>query len=195
MIKEDFKDISNFFIELQSETDRGLPLVASALIDKKLLATLQSFFCIGKAANHLLIDNNAPLGSFSSRIEACFALGLIDEFEYKEISLIRKIRNEFAHSLHGFSFKNEKVIGWCSNLQSDLPLGSDYPINDPKYRFINSTICLVLRLYYRNEYVAKEKRNQKTWIDPNEMRWHSVLEEPLPDRKDLVVLTKSKNPK
>jgi len=177
MEEKDRVDLAKFFAELQRETDRGLPLVAAALLDEKLLEALQSFMCVGKAADRLLIDPNAPLGTFSSRIEACYSLGLIDQFEYQEISLIRKIRNAFAHAKHGLTFDNEKIGGLCASLKSDLPEGEEYPVNHARFRFINSTVCLVLRLYYRGAWVARERRQPKTWVDSDQTRWRSMEDE------------------
>jgi len=37
------------------------------------------------------------LGDFASRIEMAFALGWIDEETRKDLTLLRKIRNDFAH--------------------------------------------------------------------------------------------------
>ena len=190
MESADTQDLAHFFAELQRETDRGLPLVAAAVIDEKLLEALQSFFCTGKAADRLLTESNAPLGTFSSRIEACFALGLIDDFEYNEISLIRKIRNAFAHSKHGMTFENEKVKGQCASLQSDLPQGSGYPINDARFRFTNAAVCVVLRLYYRGAWVAKERRGPKSWVTPEQARWRSVEEEKPPTGVPVIAMTK-----
>ncbi|MDQ3287742.1 MAG: transcriptional regulator [Pseudomonadota bacterium] len=190
MKEEDTADLAHFFSELQRETDRGLPLVAAALIDEKLLDALQSFLCLGKASERLLSGSNAPLGTFSARIEACFALGLIDEFEYQEISLVRKIRNVFAHSKHGLSFSNDKVLGLCTNFKSNLPQGSDYPVNEARFRFINATVCLVLRLYYRDAWVAQERRQPKVWVAPDQSRWRSTAEEKPPAGVPIVAMAK-----
>lgn len=190
MKEEDTADLAHFFSELQRETDRGLPLVAAALIDEKLLGALQSFLCVGKAAERLLSGPNAPLGTFSARIEACFALGLIDEFEYHEISLIRKIRNVFAHSKHGLCFGSEKVLGLCTSLKSDLPQGFDYPVNEARFRFINATVCLILRLYYRGAWVAQERRQPKVWVAPGQTRWRSIAEEKPPMGVPVVAIAK-----
>lgn len=122
-------DLARFVRELQAETDRGLPLVGAALIDEKLHDTLESFLVKGKSAKKLLSEPYAPLGTFSSRIEACYSLGLIDGFEYREIGLIRKIRNEFAHARHGLSFQNEKITSLCASLESPLPEGSNHPVD------------------------------------------------------------------
>ena len=43
------EDLAKFVEELKRETDRGLPLVGAALIDEKLLETMQSFFVEGKS--------------------------------------------------------------------------------------------------------------------------------------------------
>ncbi len=186
------EDLAKFVEELKRETDRGLPLVGAALIDEKLLETLQAFFIEGKSSNKLLTEGNAPLGTFSSRIEACYALGLIDEFEYQEIGLIRKVRNEFAHSKHGLSFQTEKIKGYCTSFKSDLPQGAGYPINDPRFRFMNAVVCVVLRLYYRAAWVQKERREQKTWVTADATRWRSIEEEKPPEGVPVMVMVKEK---
>lgn len=120
----------------------------AAVLDDKLAATLRAFLVEGKAASQLFEGPNAPIGTFSARTDACFALALIDEDEHAEISLIRKVRNEFAHGLHGTTFQHERIAGYCSGLRSPLPEGADYPTSKPRLRFTNSVISLVTRLYY-----------------------------------------------
>jgi mannitol operon repressor len=184
----DSEDLGRFLAELRRETDRGLPLVAAALVDEKLRDTLHAFFCTGKAAERLLSVPYAPLGTLSARIEACFALGLIDEFEYREISIIRKVRNAFAHSKHGISFEEARVRTLCASLQADLPQGEGYPIDEPRFRFINSTVWMVIRLYYRAAWVERERRQPKTWVEPEATRWRSIKDElPQSDSPVLVI--------
>lgn len=168
------EDLAKFVDELWRESDRGFPLVGAALIDDRLTETLRSFFCEVPGSGRLLDDANAPLGTFSSRTEACYSLGLIDEFEYTEIDLIRKVRNEFAHAKHGVSFSSFRVQGLCSSLKSDLPEGADYPLQDPLFRFTNAAVVLALRLYHRPDWVALEKRKAKTWVDKEATTWRSV---------------------
>jgi DNA-binding MltR family transcriptional regulator len=196
MHPEDTLDLDSFLRELQRESDRGLALVAAALIDEKLLETLQSFMCECKAAEKLLVQAHAPLGTFSSRIEACFALGLIDEFEYQEITLLRKVRNEFAHSKHGMSFQNEQVKSLCSSFQSHLPPGTDIPTDDARFRFINATVTLVLRLYYRAGWVSPERRKTKSWVPEKFSKWHSTAQEPPAGATVIAIVNRTpKEPK
>ncbi len=188
MIDPDIKDLATFLEELNRETDRGLPLVGAALIDDRLEDTLRSFFVEGRSASKILDEANAPLGTFSSRAQACYLLGLIDDFEFAEIALIRKVRNEFAHAKHGTSFKSEKVQGLCSSLKSELPVGAGYPTNDPRFRFTNAVVCIVLRLYYRPKWVALERRPPKTWVSPDQSRWRSVENEKPPSGVPVLAM-------
>jgi hypothetical protein len=157
-------DIADFAAELKRETDRGLPLVAAALIDAKLEEILAAFFCEGRELDGLLDGGNAPLASFSARAQTCFALGLIDDYEFSEINLVRKVRNEFAHARHGLSFSNAKVRGLCATLTSHIPVTPEGDKNDPRYRFVTATMALVLRLYHRPDWVGLERRKAKDWV-------------------------------
>jgi mannitol operon repressor len=192
MLLSTAEDLAKFVAELKRETDRGLPLVGAALIDDRLTETLRSFFCESPSASKLIDDANAPLGTFSSRTEMCFALGLIDEYEYTEIGLIRKVRNEFAHAKHGITFSSPRVQGLCSSLKSDLPQGADYPLQDPRFRFTNAVVCLALRLYHRPEWVALERRKPKVWVDPEATKWRSMEDGPPPPGIPVMVMARSK---
>lgn len=192
MLLSTAEDLAKFVAELKRETDRGLPLVGAALIDDRLTETLRSFFCESPSASKLIDDANAPLGTFSSRTEMCFALGLIDEYEYTEIGLIRKVRNEFAHAKHGITFSSPRVQGLCSSLKSDLPQGADYPLQDPRFRFTNAVVCLALRLYHRPEWVALERRKPKVWVDPEATKWRSMKDGPPPPGIPVMVMARSK---
>jgi mannitol operon repressor len=192
MLLSTVQDLAKFVEELKRESDRGLALVAAALIDDKLGETLQSFFCEGPSAAKLLEENNAALGTFSSRSEACFALGLIDDYEYSEIALLRKVRNEFAHAKHGTSFQTPRVQGLCSSLKSNLPECAGYPTNDPRFRFTNAAVAIVLRLYHRPEWVALERRQPKSWIPVSAVEWRMFEKEQPPPDVPVLVIGKSK---
>lgn len=186
----DIDDLSRFLNELNRETDRGLPLVSAALIEEKLHETLYAFFCRNVAAKRLLDEAHAPLGTFSARIDACFALGLIDEFEYREINQIRKIRNEFAHAKHGLSFENERIKSLCSSLRSEIPSGAEDDFKHPRQKFANAAVNIVLRLYYRSAYVSKEQREPRSWIEQGTLGWRSVEEEAPPEGTPVIAFVK-----
>lgn len=193
MQPKDLDDISRFLRELQSESDRGLALVGASVIDDKLRATLKSFLVDCKAGSRLLDEPSAPLATLSTRIDACLSLGLIDQFEYDEVTLIRKVRNAFAHGLHGTSFQTEPIPGLCSTLKSPLPIGAGYPTASPRFRYMNSVISIVTRLYYRPEWVALERRVIKAWMTPDQVGWRSVEESQPPEGVPVLVIVKDKS--
>jgi mannitol operon repressor len=161
MRDEDLKDFSAFLKEFQSESDRGAALVGAALIDHKLADTLRAFMVRGKVADELIDGGTAPLGTFSARTKATFALGLINRHEMNECTLIRKVRNEFAHRKHGTTFKDPVISAFCHRLKSGLPGDRTDFVGKPRAIFVNAVVLTVLRLTYRDAWVARERRSSR----------------------------------
>jgi mannitol operon repressor len=151
---EEVKGFSEFLQEFQKETDRGAALVGAALLDSRLRWLLVQHFIESGVTEELLDGGNAPLGAFRSKIKLTHALGLITGLEFQEAQLIRKVRNEFAHQLHGLSFDSAYIASLCSNLKANTPGGDG---GSPRWLFINSVIHLTLALWHRPEHVAGRK--------------------------------------
>jgi len=163
---ERLKDLTNFvaFVqELNQETDRGAALVGAALVHDRLGLLLSSHFQNQKIAHELLSNSpNAPLASLSSRISASYALGLITEVEYAEATIIRRVRNDFAHRLHGLTFQDNRIGDRCRELKA-------FPYEfqgNPRQRFINSVVMLCLVLWYRPAHAACFSTREREWS------WH-----------------------
>jgi len=162
MRDEDLKYFSEFLAEFQAETDRGAALVGAALIDTRLDALLRSHFVKSKAVEDLMDAGNAPLGTFSARIKMAHALGLVTDLEFSECEIIRRVRNMFAHGVHGLTFKDQRLSDLCNNLKANTPDGQRFDGN-PRRLFINSVIILSLALWYRPEYAAKYQAVTREW--------------------------------
>lgn len=164
MLKADLEYFQEFLKEFQTETDRGVGLVGAALLDKQLLDLLKSHFLKKKESIELLEGGTSPLGTFSSRIKIGFCLGLITEFELKELQLIRKIRNEFAHQTHGLSFKNEKIAISCNKFFDRMPDAKMKGIERTnRTKFIDAVIFMSLALWYRPHHAKKFRAEQRVW--------------------------------
>ncbi|ARS52303.1 hypothetical protein B9G99_04920 [Kushneria konosiri] len=162
MRDEDVNYFSQFLGEFQGETDRGSALVGAALIDERLHRLLESHFIECKESNELIKGSNAPLGSFSTRIKMAYCLDLITELKYKECELIRRIRNEFAHQVHGLTFTDNKVYDLCNNLHANTPDGTRLDGN-ARQLYINSVILVSLALWYRPEYNKPDRARHREW--------------------------------
>lgn len=105
--------------------------------------------------------------TLAARASACLALGLIEQHEYEEITVIRKIRNEFGHTWSGTVFDAGRVADLCRNLPW---LGPEEfaATGGPRSRF-NFAVCILLAdLLWRARLVSAEKRTLRAW--PNKAR-------------------------
>lgn len=102
--------------EIESQTDRAAALIASSLLEDRLLKLIKS-----SAVGHIAIENkmfkgSGPLASFSAKIDLGFILGLFDAEVHKRQHTIREIRNEFAHNIQPVQFTSQRVVDLCANL-------------------------------------------------------------------------------
>ncbi|EPG6918551.1 TPA: hypothetical protein SMT72_002133 [Proteus mirabilis] len=156
----EINELSIFLNELHEESDRGIALLSASIIEDWLSTILKSFLIDNEASKKMLDGFNAPIGTFSAKINMAFSLGLIMKNEYKEIEIIRKIRNEFGHNWHGISFKTQKII----DLTNNLPwLGPGDIEQTVKSRFKFCVTILLTDLLWRNRLVSKEKITPKIW--------------------------------
>ncbi len=85
-------------------------ILAATLLDVGLDTLLRSFLITISTSDDELFDGgNAPLGNFSAKINLAFRLGLISDKYASDLHIIRKIRNEFAHNIHGCDFEHSSV--------------------------------------------------------------------------------------
>jgi mannitol operon repressor len=116
-IKELVSLSEEFLREFQNETDRGTALVACAYLDDILCSMLTKFLVDDKKLVDAMLGHRGPLGTFSSRIDATYLLGLIRRDQFGDLNTIRKIRNEFAHSHGPRSFDFAPISEFCRSFQ------------------------------------------------------------------------------
>jgi len=136
-------------------------------LSKQLKRILSNFLVDKPESQKLLAGFNAPLGTISARASAAFVLGLIQENEFKEITLIRKIRNEFGHGWKSVSFGLGKIADFCLQLPWLGPQELESEAT-PRARFDFVVAILLTDLLWRARLVAKERRTPKVW--PNKAR-------------------------
>lgn len=97
------------FNELRGESDRACGMIAGALLDELLLRLLRHAF-IAEAPKDLF-EYDGAAGSFSARINLAYSTGLITTEEHKNLHIIRRIRNDFGHSVMDqlYSFDTDTI--------------------------------------------------------------------------------------
>jgi len=83
-----------------------------------------------------LLDSLRPLGTSSARIQMSAALRWISPSVYRDLTLIRKIRNEFAHKPFVSSFNEPPISDWV-NLITHFDLAASAPEHFQQREFNN----------------------------------------------------------
>lgn len=115
-----FTHILDFQKIIRDETDRGTALMSAAYIDEQLKGLLLSYFIDDINVTKGLLSSSGPIGSFSARIELSYSLGLIANNIKKDLNLLRKIRNDFAHLSTPMTFETDSVKSRCLELKTIL---------------------------------------------------------------------------
>jgi mannitol operon repressor len=158
----DDPEFLGFLPELNKESDRGQVLISCSYLDELLRQTLLAFFIEDDNSNRLVEGFNAALGTFSTRLSAAFALGLISEREFKECNTLRRIRNRFAHHVQA-SFDMQEIRDLCQNLTYSAQDYGTVTV-DIRSRYSTAAIALILNLTNRPHYVSKKRRAFQDWL-------------------------------
>ena len=107
----------DFSKKYEASDDRSCAILFTAYLDNCLGET---FLCITKHpedAREKLLKDTRPMGTLSAKIDLLWVLGQLSEPVYRDMHLIRRIRNEFAHSVAISSFNQDPVRSRCLELQ------------------------------------------------------------------------------
>ncbi|MDP2983749.1 MAG: MltR family transcriptional regulator [Candidatus Latescibacter sp.] len=155
-----------FFDEFRQETPRAAVIISGAFLDSLLRDLIASFMIDeDNVVGELLgSDKNSetPLSSFGTRIKTAYCLGLISKAEYNDLKIIKKIRNKFAHKLHGYSFEEKEIVGLCNSLQKPVIL-KVLPVIQKSHRdkFVITVSILANQLGIKILDVQRERRTVK----------------------------------
>ena len=115
------KENEHFFEANRSESDRGLALVTAEFFDSTLERLLLSRFAAGLKQRPRMIkplfEGFGPLSTFSAKISVSFAIELLQNWMAADLDLVRRIRNEFAHSLESKTFSDPTISKIVSQLE------------------------------------------------------------------------------
>jgi len=132
---EQIYEIITFRTALTEETDRGCALMAASFLEHRTGELLKSFFVADENLHQSLLNGNGPLSSFSSRIDVAYSVGVIPKMMRNDLHLLRKIRNEFAHTPEEINFQTPSIADRCRILNY---AGTARTTIDPRESFIRA---------------------------------------------------------
>jgi hypothetical protein len=121
--------LNSTFDEIFKQSDRAAAIVSGGILEEILQRMITSFLLPHPNIDKNIFDGVAPISTFAAKIELSYHLGLINKIEYEDLNLIKKIRNQFAHSIKGITFETDNIKDRC------LQLNTLNNTNPPKITF------------------------------------------------------------
>lgn len=156
--------------EFKKESDRASVILSVAMLDRALETCLKaSLVPIGSSEDDLLEGIYAPISTFSARIDLAHRIGLISAKFCRDLHIIRKIRNEFAHNISGCDFDNSAVrsriteLARSSGIEDRVPKKRRVFPKGPRGSFQMAVSWMLWRLWGLSE--------DATAIEPAELEW------------------------
>lgn len=155
-------DRAKIFLEqFSSESDRGAALIALAYLDDLLEELIRKRMLNEKGHVDRLLEYPGPLATSNARADLAYALGWIGAQIHGDLSVIRKIRNNVAHTYEGFDFeKDNRTADLCKKLQAADFAG--VKLWKSRDRFLMSAAFLGLQL----DKLCRESETPSKVIDP-----------------------------
>jgi DNA-binding MltR family transcriptional regulator len=150
-----FADEANAFQkQLMEESDRGAALVGAAYLDEMLIRLFRVKMRLTKKLDKELLEGFGPLSTMSSRTKIAYCLGWIGVETFRDLNLLRDIRNDFAHAHKPLTFSNATVQARCRELCIPKALLPGR-LRKARDNFLLTATMLVLRLeFYRRNSQA-----------------------------------------
>ncbi|MBX3361836.1 MAG: hypothetical protein KF912_09500 [Phycisphaeraceae bacterium] len=157
---------------LSHESDRGVVLMAAAHLDDQLKELLSFILVDDVGAQQDLLSSNGGCSTFSSRIALAYLLGLISKKVYRDLTLIRKIRNDFAHVATPIALADATIANRCR----ELSWCGDDVADSPRNKFVRCAIAVLAELH--SAYLCVPCIRTRPEIGLNESQADSSLDRP-----------------
>lgn len=145
-------DTQAFFDVLNDEGDFAAIVVTAAYLDAAIASVLRTKMRGSSITDRLLDSRRGALGSFAARIDAAYALGLIEQPMLQDLLQYAEIRNMVAHHHLTVSFDLPDISSACQKLKYLLTMKNgdldemvftenSLPAARERYKFTAIYIC------------------------------------------------------
>ena len=99
-------------------TDRDAAVALGAIVENRLTIAIILALRQDAAVADELFRRNGPLGNFGTKIRLAYMLRLIDEDMLRDLKIVNKIRNAFAHDVAITNFAMAPVTDLIASLKA-----------------------------------------------------------------------------
>jgi hypothetical protein len=104
------------------KNDRGACLLFASNLENALDAALSSWCSVSHKDVGSLFQSNGIFGTFSRKIESARALNIIGPITNCNLTIIRHVRNAFAHAKLPIDFQTGEIASACEDLVRINPM-------------------------------------------------------------------------
>src|SRR5713101_5028532 len=143
----DLATLKDVLTDFTRQRDRGAALIAAAWVDDSLEKYLRSVLGPDRKLVDRLLQPEGPLGTFSVRSHLAYALGLIEQTVFADLEIVRRVRNDFAHTRRDLRFSHSSIMDRCRQLHAveAFKIGTGISLRSSATMF--STSCYFLSAY------------------------------------------------
>ncbi|MFZ4741311.1 MAG: hypothetical protein ACOYLE_09140 [Bacteroidales bacterium] len=182
---DDLWQINLLITQFEKESDRAAVILIASIIDENLANLLKSFFVPIPNSDDSLIDNaTSPLSTFSSKIDIAYRTGLISGKFARDLHIIRKIRNSFAHDIYECNFENGSVKSRIKELEKSIKKSKtineikrpDKLLHGPRGMFLYISSMLIYQISFLTKNVTelKEANREFFYIDNTDSDFEEI---------------------
>jgi DNA-binding MltR family transcriptional regulator len=106
-------DIREFYDE---SPDRGIAISLPAIVEDRLASILTLTMLDNKKLLNELFQPSGPLGTFGTKITLVYMMGIVNEDVYRDLKVINKIRNCFAHRVDIKTLTQPPIKAWIESM-------------------------------------------------------------------------------
>lgn len=113
---------------LTKGSDRDAAILGGSILEELLNRLLRKKLVQSPIFEDAIENSNGSLSTLSNKIQLSYLMGLISKKMYDNLTVIRKIRNKFAHEIVGSSFENEQIKSKVENnlTYAKIPLFTEW---------------------------------------------------------------------
>ncbi|MBX7147075.1 MAG: hypothetical protein K1X44_07190 [Alphaproteobacteria bacterium] len=152
------KDYYWLLAEMRKESPRGAVLISCSFVEDQLQKILKSFLV--ETSIKMFEEENSVLGTLYAKAAIALSLGLINQDEYDEIKIFRKIRNQFAH-ITKINFDDPEIVRLCKKLKLFI-MPNDIVLPWFEYYLMTVTV-LINGLMNRVAHVSEKRLKIIDW--------------------------------
>jgi hypothetical protein len=110
------KEIADAIEQLERSSDRAVAIIAAVILEQYITAAIRRRWCNNSKVAEAMLRVDGALGNLGPKIDLAHLMGLISVDGHKDMTLIKKIRNRFAHYLDVDTCDAPLIKGWCCDL-------------------------------------------------------------------------------